>query len=336
MISRGLLGRRGAGRGGFRGCSKSEGRKEEGRKEDTTGTCAVDDERYAAGTSREGVQAGRGGSANVIGMGARHRQAVWRGRQDAPTPAPPTLVFFSGRFPVASIAPTQRLHFLLFTSSSPGPRSRPIAFTDTHTGRPLPSLRHPVRDLICGRVFGSSGSQAGARVILPHSPQRAQDDGTAHEPRAGVLAVDARDGGLVHYTPDPALRVLPAGFPIITLYMQIPGMSSSARRTVFLGADFAQYDAESSVWSPSRLVPRQTHAPASGSFGGASAAHSEFSQLSYITRSSPPCTASDSPPVPRTPCSRRSFRRRPPIPRTHSPDSSSRRPHHLFLIARVT
>jgi hypothetical protein len=89
-------------------------------------------------------------------------------------------------------------------------------------------------------AFGSSISRARARVVLPHSPQRAQDDGTAHESRAGALAVDAPDEGLIHYTPAPVppsasyLRVLPAGLPIIILYMQILGMSSSARRTVFL------------------------------------------------------------------------------------------------------
>jgi hypothetical protein len=59
-------------------------------------------------------------------------------------------------------------------------------------------------------------------------------------------------------------------------------------------------------------------------------AYVELSRLSYIPHSSLPCAASDSPPVPRTACSRRSFRRRPPIPPLHGPESSSRRPHHTF------
>ncbi|KAJ7691436.1 hypothetical protein B0H17DRAFT_1286369 [Mycena rosella] len=50
-------------------------------------------------------------------------------------------------------------------------------------------------------------------------------------------------------------------------------------------------------------------------------AYIELSRLSYIPHSSPPYTASDSPPVPRTLCSRRSFRRRPPLPRAHGLES---------------
>jgi hypothetical protein len=45
---------------------------------------------------------------------------------------------------------------------------------------------------------------------------------------------------------------------------------------------------------------------------------------------------SDSPPVPRTPCTRCSFRRRPPIPHPHGPESRSCPPHHPFLIALLT
>jgi hypothetical protein len=119
--------------------------EEGGRTEGTTGVCAADDERYAAGASREGVQVGRGGSANATGMGARHGRAVWRGRQgdsrhgksmytlthpdvdadvvclplrrtDACAPfsclLPPVRLSGSGCLPVASTAPTQRPHTL--------------------------------------------------------------------------------------------------------------------------------------------------------------------------------------------------------------------------------
>ncbi|KAJ7839358.1 hypothetical protein B0H14DRAFT_1069682 [Mycena olivaceomarginata] len=67
--------------------------------------------------------------------------------------------------------------------------------------------------------------------------------------------------------------------------MQISGMSSSARPTVFLGADFAQYDAKFGVQSPLRLVSRRTHALGSGSFGGAGCNELSNSCTSPI----PPC-----------------------------------------------
>ncbi|KAF8207382.1 hypothetical protein K438DRAFT_1930923 [Mycena galopus ATCC 62051] len=69
------------------------------------------------------------------------------------------------------------------------------------------------------------------------------DDGTAHELRAGALAVDVPDGGLVNYPPapvPPSVSCGPAGFSIFP-YMQILVMSFSARHPVFLGANFAQY-----------------------------------------------------------------------------------------------
>jgi hypothetical protein len=81
-------------------------------------------------------------------------------------------------------------------------------------------------------------------------------------------------------------------------------MSSSARPNVLLCADFAQYNAEFGVRSPSRLVARRTHAPA---VAVEAQAHIKLSRLSYISHSSLQCTASDSRPVPPTPCSRRSF-----------------------------
>jgi hypothetical protein len=77
-----------------------------------TSVCADDDERSAAGVSREEIKAGRGGRANATGMGARHGLAVkailvvvkvrctwtptptWCVYSDAPTPAPVSLVFF--------------------------------------------------------------------------------------------------------------------------------------------------------------------------------------------------------------------------------------------------
>ncbi|KAJ7705881.1 hypothetical protein B0H14DRAFT_731324 [Mycena olivaceomarginata] len=175
-------------------------------------------------------------------MGARHGRAVWRGRpgdshgKDAPTPAPLSLVFHWSAFLVVAAsrspaAPTQRPHFLLFTPSSPGPRvaeSRSPIRTPV-APCPRPTIRSEVLDLICARAFGSSSSRARARVVSPHRPQRAQDDGTTHEPRAGALAVDAPDRGLVHYpsTPvPPSASCGPAGFPILP-YKQIPVMSSS-------------------------------------------------------------------------------------------------------------
>jgi hypothetical protein len=176
----------GAERGGFRRGSKSEGGKEEGRS--TPGICATDDKCYAAGASRVGLQAGRGGSANATGMGARHGRAVWRGgqgdsrhgksmhtlthrdadadvvclllrRTDACAPfsclLPPVRLSGSGRLHRANAAPAPTSSFL------PPPRlypRRPVAFTDTHAGRPLPSLCHPVRGMyvhvfIRGRII---------------------------------------------------------------------------------------------------------------------------------------------------------------------------------------
>jgi hypothetical protein len=44
------------------------GFEEGGRKEDATGVCATDDERSAAGVSREEVKAGRRGGANATEM----------------------------------------------------------------------------------------------------------------------------------------------------------------------------------------------------------------------------------------------------------------------------
>jgi hypothetical protein len=82
------------------------------RKEGVTGVCADDDERFAAGVSREEIKAERGGSANATGIGARHGLAVkailvvvkvrctwtptptWCVYSDTPTPAPLSLVFW--------------------------------------------------------------------------------------------------------------------------------------------------------------------------------------------------------------------------------------------------
>ncbi|KAJ7858014.1 hypothetical protein B0H14DRAFT_3636751 [Mycena olivaceomarginata] len=158
---------------------------------------------------------------------------------------------------------------------------RLVVFTDTHAGRPLPSLRHSVRDLVCAEAVGSSSYRAGGRIPA------------SCELRAGALAVDAPDEGLVHRPPapvPPSAFCRPAGFPILPC-MQIPVMSSSARRTVFLGADFAQY-VHSLVCGPHQDVYSVglTHPAA------VAVEYVELSQLSYIPHSSAPCTASDSRP----------------------------------------
>ncbi|KAJ7358170.1 hypothetical protein DFH08DRAFT_1075387 [Mycena albidolilacea] len=161
------------------------------------------------------------------------------------TSVPPPV----GRLPVASIAPTQRLRFLLFTSS-PGPR--------------VAESRSPIHTSVapCPRSAIRS--------------ERAQDDGMAQEPRAGALAVDAPDGGRVHCPPapvPPSASCGPAGFSILP-YMRIPAMSSRARRAALLGADFAQSYTDGSCRGPETLV-----------------------YPAFIST----CTASDSPPIPRTP-----------------------------------
>jgi hypothetical protein len=112
-------------------------------------------------------------------------------------------------------------------------------------------------------------------------------------------------------------------------------MSSSARRTVFLGADFVQYDAESGVRFPPRLVSRRTPAPGSGSCGGAGAgahralptlAHHAFITTLYRLRL--PARPSHAMLPPRLSPSTN--------PAPSRPESSSRRAHHPFLIAPLT
>ncbi|KAJ7918872.1 hypothetical protein B0H13DRAFT_2657142 [Mycena leptocephala] len=111
---------------------------------------------------------------------------------DAPTPAPPSLVFFSGRVPAASTAPTQRpTSFSLPPPLAPCPRS---------------AIRYEVY-LICAGAFSSSNSLARALVVSPHGLQRAQDDGTTCEPQAGALAVGALDEGCPP-APGASLRIL--------------------------------------------------------------------------------------------------------------------------------
>jgi hypothetical protein len=210
----------------------------------------------------------------------------------APFARPPLVCLSgSGRLPVASTAPTQRPRFLLFTSSSPGPRLAQSR-SPTHAGRPLPSFRHPVQgmcvhvfirrriilmrlsvELICAGASGSFGSRARVRVVSLHGRSEprtmARPASRERERKSSTLRTGDSYTPRPHPVP-PSASCGPAGFTIFP-YMQIPVVSSSARRTVFLGADFEQYDAEFGVRSPSRLVPRRTHAPGSGSCGGAGA-----------------------------------------------------------------
>ncbi|KAJ6606697.1 hypothetical protein B0H10DRAFT_582770 [Mycena sp. CBHHK59/15] len=99
--------------------------------------------------------------------GTTRRFSSWEKRTDACAPfarlLPPVRLSGSGRLSVASTAPTQRPHALpsLYLLLVWTPR-HPVVFTDTHAGRPLPSLRHLVR--VCAGAFGSSSSPARARV----------------------------------------------------------------------------------------------------------------------------------------------------------------------------
>jgi hypothetical protein len=126
--------------------------------------------------------------------------------------------------------------------------------------------------------------------------------GTARKLRAANGSTRRRRSGRGTRTlparPGASASFRPAGFPIL-LYMQIRGALSSWASTL------RNTHVEFGVRSPSRLVPCRTHVPGSGSCGGAGVHRAPDSLTSY-----------SSPPVPRTPFSRRSFRRRPPIPRS--------------------
>ncbi|KAJ7301014.1 hypothetical protein DFH08DRAFT_907501 [Mycena albidolilacea] len=219
---------------------RTSGFEEGERKEDMTGFCAADDERSAAGASREEIKAGRGGSMNATGIGARHGRA----RSLPPPrldPAPPNRVHRYARRSLLALAPPSVPRF---------------------------NLRRGVR------LYG---------------PRRAQEDGTAREPQAGVLALDAPDGGLVYRPPAPGafLRVLQ------TSWLPYPPLHADPGHVLF-----------SAVHCRLGLVcgPRQDFLEAQAQV------YIELSRLSPPARS-------------RTPCSRCSFRRRPPIPHAHGPES---------------
>ncbi|KAJ7918850.1 hypothetical protein B0H13DRAFT_2268863 [Mycena leptocephala] len=173
-----------------------------------------------------------------------------------------------GRLHRANAAPALPSLYLLLVWTS----CRPIAFTDTQTSRPLPSL-HEVC-LICAGAFGSSNSLARALVVSPHGLQRAQDDGTACEPQAGALAVDALDERLIHVhcppAPGASLRILRTSSP------PYPPVHADSGR----------------VLSSARVGPTLPAAVVV-----VAQAYIELSRLSYIPHSSLPCAASDSPPV---------------------------------------
>ncbi|KAJ7318527.1 hypothetical protein DFH08DRAFT_892190 [Mycena albidolilacea] len=276
--------------------------------EGTTGVCAADNERYAAGASREEVKAGRGGSTNATGIGARHGRAVWRGRQgdschgtDASTPALLSLVFHWSAFLVvaASRSPPPCQHSARASSSLPPPRLDLASPNRVHQkARRSPLALAPpssTRFNLCRgiRLLWFS-SESACRIT---AWQRAQDDGTVCEPRAGVLVVDAPDGRLVHSRPHPR-GALSSWAPTL----------SNTTQSLVCGPRQGLY----------RVGPTL---PAAVAVEAQAQAYIELSRLSYISHSSLLCTASDSPPVPHTPCSRRSFRRRPPIPRAHGPKS---------------
>ncbi|KAJ7718991.1 hypothetical protein B0H14DRAFT_3521462 [Mycena olivaceomarginata] len=103
---------------------------------------------------------------------------TWCVYSDAPTPAPLSLVFFSGsgHLPVASIAPTQRLRFIL-TSSLLDPMSRNRVHRYTHrwplalappSGPRLPA--HPSHAMLPPQLSPPSSNSARSRPRIGIPP----------------------------------------------------------------------------------------------------------------------------------------------------------------------
>ncbi|KAJ7706681.1 hypothetical protein B0H17DRAFT_568926 [Mycena rosella] len=105
----------------------------------------------------------------------------------------------------------------------------------------------------------------------------------SREPRAAALAMDAPDGD--SYTARRKIPVASSSVVFCRVWCAVPVKTCSVGPTLPTGV----------------VLEAQPQA------------YIELSRLSYILHSSPPCIASDSPLVPRTPCSRRSVGLCPPI-----------------------